>query len=54
MRKGLKEAGVQVSEDSEAMSRWTETAYKAQSLGELAQHEVFGTTPRKGAFHRLG
>ena len=29
---------MQVSEDSEAVSRRTETAYKAQSPGELAQH----------------
>ena len=38
VRKGLKEARAQVSEDSEAMSRRTETAYKAQSPGELAPH----------------
>jgi len=35
-RRGLKEARVQVSEDSEAVSRRTETAYKAQSPGKLA------------------
>ncbi|MBW2591245.1 MAG: hypothetical protein JRD71_11120 [Deltaproteobacteria bacterium] len=29
---------MQVSEDSEAMSRRTETAYKAQSPGKLAPH----------------
>ena len=37
----LKEAGVQVSEDSEAMSRRTEIACKAQFPGELAQHNEF-------------
>ena len=39
MREGLEEAGVQVSEDSESMSRRTETAYKAQSPGKSAQHD---------------
>ena len=40
MRLGLKEAGVQVSEerDSEFVSRRTETSYKAESLGKAAQH----------------
>ena len=40
-RGGLKEAGVQVSEerDSETMSRRTEIAYKAQSPGKSAQHD---------------
>ncbi len=39
-RRGLKEAGVQVSEerDAEPMSRRTEMSYKAQSAGKLAQH----------------
>ena len=38
VRSCLKEARAQVSEDSEAVSRRTETAYKAQSSGRLAQH----------------
>jgi hypothetical protein len=40
VRKGLKEAGVQVSEDSESMSRRTEIAYKAKSPGELAPFDT--------------
>ncbi len=50
MREGLEEAGVQVSKDSESMSRRTETAYKAQSLGKSAQHdEAQGSRDRVNA-----
>jgi hypothetical protein len=37
-RGGLKEAGVQVSVDSETMGRRTEIAYKAESPGKSAPH----------------